>query len=143
MKKSSQESIEESRQRVWQRLACLVPAAIAAVTKRKAELEAEIEAGKKLSRGDRRELDKICAVLDRTTLVPAAIATVPKRKAELEAQIELGKQLSQSDQRELDVIRAILDRTQRTNVCALLSSVGLEELQARLRQVATARGISL
>lgn len=55
----------EIRARAWRRLRAAVPLAITVIAKRKAKLEARIDAGKKLSPRDRRELDEIRAVLKR------------------------------------------------------------------------------
>jgi len=57
--------LQKLRARAWQKLAAMVPVAIAAMTERKAKLEARIDAGKKLSSSDQRELDEIRALLKR------------------------------------------------------------------------------
>jgi len=62
-------SITEVREHAWQRLAAAVPVAIAAMTEHKAELEARIDAGKKLSPRGQRELEKIRALLNRVEQV--------------------------------------------------------------------------
>lgn len=53
--------ISEIRRRAWQRLRAAVPLALKAVAEHKAEPEARIDAGKKLSQRDRRELEDIRA----------------------------------------------------------------------------------
>jgi mRNA-degrading endonuclease toxin of MazEF toxin-antitoxin module len=60
--------LREIRARAWRRLAAAVPVAIATMTKRKAKLEGQIDAGKKLSSGDQKELDEIRALLNRVEL---------------------------------------------------------------------------
>jgi hypothetical protein len=72
--------------------------------------------------------------------VPRAIKVVTERKTKLEAQIDAGKKLSLRDQKELDKIRALLRRIEHAKVCALLNRMGLEKIQAPLREVATTIG---
>ena len=79
---SSIAALRGLRERAWQRLVASVPIAIAAVTERKAEWEAQIEASKKLNPRDQSELDgirgilnqidraKACALLNRLDLDP-------------------------------------------------------------------------
>jgi DNA-binding MarR family transcriptional regulator len=71
--------------------------------------------------------------------VPAAIQVMTKRKAKLEARIDAGKKLSPRGQRELEKIRALLNRVEQAKVCALLSGMEPEKIQATLRKVVTAR----
>ena len=74
MKPRHKPSISEIRERAWQRLRAAVPLALRAVAEDKAELEARIDAGKKLSPRDRRELEDIRARIH--ALRPAELAVL-------------------------------------------------------------------
>ncbi|MBZ5677109.1 MAG: hypothetical protein LAP61_22930 [Acidobacteriia bacterium] len=81
--------LREIRERAWQRLASAVPVAIAAMTKTKAKLEAQIDAGKKLSRGDQRELEEIGALLHRIEVAKACALLSRMDLEKIEAALRL------------------------------------------------------